>query len=76
MLSVDTSKVSEVAKGLPVGTESVPYVPECAYILRLTFPVGEPYLAIYTFAEESNPLPAVKLCPIAPPSLYSDVYPS
>jgi hypothetical protein len=41
LVRVLTSKLSEVARAVPVGADEVPYVPEWAYIVATALPVGE-----------------------------------
>jgi hypothetical protein len=41
VVRVETSKLLDVARAAPVGTELEPYVPECAYNLATALPVGE-----------------------------------
>ena len=42
--NVETSKLSDTARAVPVGRLSVPNVPECSYTFATAFPVGEPLL--------------------------------
>lgn len=73
-VSVEVSKLPEVANATPVGIDDVPYAPEWLYILACAYPVGKPFLFKYhlTWLKEV-PSPA-KDCPCITGSLLEGTH--